>query len=61
MQVHHIGCGIGGFYKLAELGHLWDMIPEEARHRRRFRGFWKRYGLEATGEAFGVSRCALYR
>ena len=61
MQVHHIGYGIRGFYKLAELGHLWDMIPEEAQHRLKVLSFWRKYGLEATREAFGVSRRTLYR
>jgi len=32
VQVHHIGYGIRGFYKLAELGQFWDMIPEEDQH-----------------------------
>ena len=31
MQIHHIGYGIRGFYKLAKLGQLWDMIPNEAQ------------------------------
>jgi len=61
MQIHHMGYGIKGFYKLAKLGQFWDMIPEEAQHRLRVLRFWKKYGLEATREAFGVSRRTLYR
>ena len=61
MQIHHIGYGIRGFYKLAKLGQLWDMIPKEAQYRLRVLRFWKKYGLEATREAFGVSRRTLYR
>ena len=53
MQIHHIGYGIKGFYRLAKLGQLWDMIPEEAQHRLKILKFWKKYGLEATREAFG--------
>jgi len=46
---------------LAKLGQLWDMIPEEAQYRLKVLRFWKKYGLEATREAFGVSRRTLYR
>jgi len=60
VQVHHIGYGIRGV-RLAELGHPWDMIPEEAQHCLKVLRFWNDYGLEATREAFGVSRCPLYR
>ena len=60
MQIHHIGYGIRGFYRLAKLGQLWDMIPEEAQHRLKVLRFWEKYGLEATREAFGVSRRTLY-
>jgi len=55
MQIHHMGYGIKGFYKLAKLGQLWDMIPKEAQYRLRVLRFWKKYGLEATRGAFGVS------
>ena len=61
MQIHHIGYGIRGFYKLAKLGQFWDMIPKEAQYRLKVLRFWKKYGLEATREAFGVSRRTLYR
>ena len=46
---------------MAELGQFWDMIPEEAQHRLKVLSFWRKYGLEATREAFGVSRRTLYR
>ncbi|BCD62733.1 transposase [Nitratiruptor sp. YY08-26] len=36
------------------------MISEEAR-RKKILDFWKKYGLEATKEAFGVSRRTLFR
>ncbi|RLA85508.1 MAG: hypothetical protein DRG31_02835, partial [Deltaproteobacteria bacterium] len=60
-RTDHIGYGIRGFYRLAKLGQLWDMIPEEAQYRLKVLRFWKKYGLEATREAFGVSRRTLYR
>ena len=37
------------------------MIPEKALQRLKILKFWKKYGLEATQEAFGVSRRTLYR
>lgn len=37
------------------------MITEEAKRRTKILAFWERYGLEATKEAFGVSRPTLFR
>ncbi len=37
------------------------MISEEAKRRVKILKFWEKYGLEATIEAFGVSRRTLYR
>jgi len=36
------------------------MVTEHAKKRARILSFWDRYGLEATIEAFGVSRRTLY-
>lgn len=37
------------------------MITEESKQRTRILAFWERYGLEATKEAFNVSRPTLFR
>jgi len=37
------------------------MISEEAKRRVKILKFWEKYGLEATIEAFGVSRRTLFR
>ena len=37
------------------------MITGEAKERCRMLAFWEKYGLEATTEAFGVSRPTLFR
>ena len=37
------------------------MITEQAKERCRVLAFWERHGLEATREAFGVSRPTLFR
>lgn len=37
------------------------MVTEEAKKRAKILAFWKRYGLEATVEAFGISRRTLFR
>ena len=37
------------------------MISEEAKRRKKILEFWEKYGLEATTEAFGVSRRTLFR
>ncbi|MFZ5537927.1 MAG: integrase core domain-containing protein [Pseudomonadota bacterium] len=61
MQIHRVGYGIRGFYRIAELGHLWAMTPKDAQERFKILQFWDKHGLEATMEAFGVSRRTLYR
>lgn len=37
------------------------MIQEEAKRRARILDFWKKYGLEATKEAFTVGERTLFR
>ena len=61
MQVQGIGYGIRGFYRVAKLGHLWEMTPKDAQRRLEILRFWDKHGLEATRDAFGVSRRTLYR
>lgn len=61
MQVHRIGYGIWGFYRVAHLGHLRQMTPKDAPQRLRILHFWERHGLEATIDTFGFSGRTLYR
>ncbi len=61
MQVQRIGYGIRGFYRIAHLGHLWEMTPKDAQRRLEILRFWDKHGLAATQDAFGVSRRTLYR
>jgi transposase InsO family protein len=37
------------------------MISDKAKERCRILAFWERHGLDATTEAFGVSRATLFR
>ncbi|QGU32573.1 integrase core domain-containing protein [Thermochromatium tepidum] len=61
MRVQHIGYRIRGFYRVAALGHLWDMPPKDAQRRLEILRFFDKHGLAATRDAFGVSRRTLYR
>lgn len=61
MQVQRIGYGIRGFYRVAHLGHLWEMTAKDAQRRLEILRFWDKHGLAATKDAFGVSRRSLYR
>jgi transposase-like protein len=62
---NHIHCkytGIKGFVKVYEDGLRYRyMIQEEALKRAKILIFWQKYGLDATKEAYGVSRATLYR
>ncbi|WP_038471648.1 integrase core domain-containing protein [Acidithiobacillus caldus] len=61
MQVQHVGYRIRGFYRVAGLGHRWEMTPKDAQERLRIVQFWDKHGLVAACDAFGVSRRTLYR
>ena len=61
MQIHRVGYRIRGFYRVAALGHLWDMTPKDAHRRLEILRFFDKHGLAATRDAFGVSRRTLYR
>jgi hypothetical protein len=47
MQVHHIGYRIRGFYRVAALGHLWDMTPNLGKSKLHvLLGHWcARHGI----------------
>ena len=61
---NHIHCkytGIRGFLKVYNDGLRFRyMIREEAIRKVKILTFWKKYGLEATIEAFKVKRSTLY-
>ena len=61
MQIHRYGYGIRGFGRFSDYGlRFLVMVSERAQYRYRAVGFWERYGLEATMEAFGIKRRTLY-
>ena len=59
MQIQHIGYQIRGFYRVAKIGHRWDMNPH-AQKRIDILRFWEVHGTAATCDAFKVSRRTLY-
>ncbi|MGC9008975.1 MAG: helix-turn-helix domain-containing protein, partial [Halothiobacillaceae bacterium] len=61
MRVQYIGDQVRGFYRVAQLGHLWEMTPKVAQERLKILTFFDKHGLAATVDAFGVSRRTLYR
>lgn len=61
MQIQRIGYGIRGFYRIAALGHLWEMTPKDAQNRLKILTFFSKHGMAATLDAFDVSRRTLYR
>lgn len=61
MQSQHIGHKIKGFYRVASYALRMEQKNETSQHRLKLLKFWSKHGLEATQEAFGVSRRTLYR
>lgn len=60
MRVQHVGHKIRGFYRIADYALRWGMIAPDAQRRLEILDFWRRHGLEATREAFKVSRRTLF-
>ena len=61
MRVQHVGYRIRGFYRMAALGHLWEMTPKDAQRRLDIPRFWDKHGLAAIRDAFSVFRRTRYR
>nr|WP_187648266.1 helix-turn-helix domain-containing protein [Nitrosophilus labii] len=61
MQIRYTLLGVKGYKRLERIYYNSLMISEEARRRKKILDFWQKYGLEATIDAFGVSRRTLYR
>ena len=61
MQTDYLFHGIRGFERFAYYCYRFDMISQEAQRRYKMVLFYEKYGLEATLEAFEISRRTLYR
>jgi len=61
MQIKGVGTEVRGLRHVAEYAiRMTRMVKDEAKRRAKVLTFWKRYGLKATQEAFGVSRATLF-
>jgi transposase InsO family protein len=60
MRVQHVGHQVKGFYRVAKYALRWSMIAPHAQRRLEILDFWRRHGLDATREAFKVSRRTLF-
>ena len=61
MQIIRIGGGVRGIDKTIEGAiRYFRMVSNEAKQRSKILSFWKRHGLQATLEAFEVSRATLF-
>ena len=61
MQTDYLFNGLKGYASVKRFSYLFDMENKEAQKRLKILKFFDKYGLEATMEAFGVSRRTLYR
>jgi transposase InsO family protein len=61
MRIFSINKGVRGSRTIQEYAIRFAyMIQEEAKRRAKILTFWKRYGLAATEEAYGVKKRTLY-
>ncbi len=61
MQTDYLFHGIRGFSHFQRVCYLWEMETDVAQRRLKILQFFEKYGLEATLEAFDISRRTLYR
>jgi len=52
--------GIKGFVNAYEDGLKYRMLTEKAKYKAKVLSFWEKHGLEATIDAFPVSRSTLF-
>ena len=61
MQADYLFNGIKGYAQLTRFSYLFNMKTNEATQRYKILQFYEKYGLEATKDAFGISRRTIYR
>ena len=63
MKIGHVLRNTKGFAKAAESALKWRSMRNKAEVERRIKilKFWNIHGLEATNDAFDVSRATLFR
>ena len=61
MQIDYLFHGIKGFERFAYYCYSYDMTSKEAEIRYKIILFYEKYGLDATLEAFEISKRTLYR
>ena len=60
-RLHCVYTGVNGFVKLYEDVLIYRyMIKVEAKKRAAILAFWQKYGLQATIDAYGISRPTLF-
>lgn len=61
MQIQGIGAEVIGFRHVAQYAiRFLRMVTEEAKRRTKILAFWRKYGEQATLDAFSVCRRSLY-
>ena len=61
MRVFRVFYGVRGFAKLNDYAIRWTrMVTAKAKHKFKVIVFWKKYGLDATLEAYGVKERTVY-
>ena len=61
MQTDYLFHGIRGFERFAYYCYRYDMVSKEANKRYKIVLFYEKFGLEATLQAFEISKRTLYR
>lgn len=61
MQIDYLFNGLKGHKRVLEICYRYEMRTNEANERYRILQFFEKYGVEATLEAFEISKRTLYR
>ena len=61
MQTDYLFNWVRGYKRFAYYCYSYDMVNKEAERRYKILSFYEKYGLDATLEAFEISKRTLYR
>ncbi len=60
MRSQHIGHGLKGYYKMANLALKFEIMSKSAKVKSEAITFWSKHGLSATNDAYKVSTSTLH-
>lgn len=61
MQIDYLFYGLKGFKKFRNFSYIFSMTTQIVDYRLKILNFYTKFGLNATIEAFNISKITIYR